>query len=222
MHGTHLDPSGSSYWFAAAKRGASHSMPSSTKQDLRAQLRALRIAIPQQEQELAAINLASNVQKLPYFLDAKNIAIYWPHDSEISPMILMHRALELGKQCYLPILRVDYKQKLSFASYTTNMPVIKNRYDILEPELNYAKLIDLIELDIIFTPLVGFDSQGHRLGRGGGFYDATFADLSDIPHKDWPKLVGLGYDCQEAATIPMEHLDWRLDSVITESRILEF
>lgn len=195
---------------------------SNPKQDLRSKLRAMRSAIPQEDQEIAAINLASNVQKLEYFRDAKNIAIYWPHDSEISPMILMHRALELGKGCYLPILRVDYKQKLSFASYTTNMPVIKNRYDILEPELNFAQLIALSDLDIIFTPLVGFDNSGHRLGRGGGFYDATFADLSDIPHKDWPKLVGLAYDCQEADEIPTEHLDWRLDSVITESRVLNF
>lgn len=221
MHGTHLDQPGSSYWPAATAWEASPLMTSS-KQDLRIMLRALRAEIPQKEQEIAAINLASNAQKLSYFIKARNVAIYWPHDGEISPMILMHRALELGKKCYLPILRVDYKQKLNFASYTTNMPVIKNRYDILEPELNFAKLIDLNSLDIIFTPLVGFDNSGHRLGRGGGFYDATFADLSDLPHKDWPKIVGLAYDCQEVADVPMEHLDWRLDSVVTESRILEF
>src|SRR6185369_6950544 len=105
--------------------------------------------------------------KLHSFDNAKHIAVYWPHDNEISPLLLMHRALEMGKKCYLPVLRVDYKQKLAFASYASNMPVVKNRYDILEPELNFATIIPLTSLDIIFTPLVGFDKNGHRLGRGG-------------------------------------------------------
>lgn len=190
------------------------------KSELREHLRTTRAQLSTAFQESAAASIAKHAQQLPEFERAQHIAVYWPHDNEISPLLLMHAALDQGKHCYLPVLRVDYKQKLGFASYTNTTPLVKNRYGILEPELNFANIIPLAELDIIFTPVVGFDKQAHRLGRGGGFYDATFADLSEMSATDWPFLVGLAYDCQEVKTIPIEDNDWHLDAVITETRTI--
>lgn len=195
-------------------------MPPLNKDELRKNLRALRANLSLAAQEAAAKNLTEAAQQLPQFKAAQRVAIYWPHDHEISPLLLMHAALDQGKKCYLPVLRVDYKQKLAFASYISTTPLVKNRYDILEPELNFANIVPLTDLDIIFTPVVGFDKNAHRLGRGGGFYDATFADLAEIPHSEWPYLVGLAYDCQEVNAIPVESNDWQLDAVVTESQLI--
>lgn len=190
-----------------------------SKKELRLQLRATRESIPPQKRDLAATALCNNILALPYFATAKNIALYWAHDNEISTLPLINHAIEQDKHCFFPVLLIDPHQKLAFASYTPETPLIKNRYGILEPELGFAFITRLIDLDIIFVPLLGFDSNGRRLGRGGGFYDATFAELHKSSSNKWPKLVGLGYDCQHVTEIPADTWDWQLDAIVTESNI---
>ncbi len=194
----------------------------SAKQKLRQQLRAARHAIPAPQRAKAAASMCAKVSQLPFYNTAHSIALYWPHDDEIDAMPLLNAALQQHKRCFLPVLLLDPQQKLAFASYTPTTPLIKNRYGILEPELNFASLIDIIDLDIIFVPLVGFDSAGRRLGRGGGFYDATFAGFHHHHTKKWPKLVGLAYSCQHVDEIPADVWDWQLDAVVTESDIFNF
>lgn len=192
------------------------------KQQLRQQLRAARHAIPNPQRTKAASSMCAKVAQLPYYSAAQNIALYWPHDDEIDAMTILNAALQQHKRCFLPVLLLDPQQKLAFASYTPTTPLIQNRYGILEPELNFASLIAVVDLDIIFVPLVGFDRSGRRLGRGGGFYDATFAEFHRHTSKKWPKLVGLAYSCQHVDEIPADVWDWQLDAVVTESDIFYF
>lgn len=192
------------------------------KERLRLQLRAARNAIPDPQRDAAAVGLCTKVFQLPFFNSAKNIALYWPHDDEINTMPLLNAALQANKQCFLPVLLIDPQQKLAFASYTPETPLVKNRYGIPEPELGFATLCSVFDLDIIFVPCVGFDSLGRRLGRGGGFYDATFAEFQKSTSKKWPKLVGLAYSCQHVDEIPADIWDWQLDAVVTESDIFAF
>lgn len=193
-----------------------------SKQELRSQLRAARGSISSAQRDRAATDLCNNALQLPYFNSASKIALYWAHDNEINTTPLIQAVLEQGKECFLPVLLIDPHQKLAFASYTTETPLIKNRYGIPEPELTFSSITRLIDLDIIFVPLVGFDNKGRRLGRGGGYYDATFADFHKSNTNKWPKLVGLGYDCQHVDEVPADIWDWQLDAVITESEVFNF
>jgi 5-formyltetrahydrofolate cyclo-ligase len=68
-------------------------------------------------------------------------------------------------------------------------------------------------LDIVFTPLLGFDRKGHRLGQGGGYYDATFEFLKQKSH---PYLIGVAYECQQLDEIVCNEWDIDLHGVITE------
>ena len=193
-----------------------------SKPELREHLRALRRELSPAVQETAADNIRRYAGSMDAFIDAQNIAVYWPHDAEINTLPLINYTLAQHKKCFLPVLWLRTRQTLAFASYTLDTPMVKNRYGILEPDLSYSFLIDLHKLDIIFVPLVGFDSQGWRLGRGGGFYDATFADLHQNKQSNWPKLIGLAYSCQEIAHIPVDSWDWQLDAVVTEEKIHQF
>ena len=179
-------------------------------------------ALTPEQKELAAASLCANVQTLPEYKEAKNIALYWPHDEEIDTLPILNNALHKHKTCSLPVLLIDPRQKLAFAVYTAETPLIKNRYGILEPDLAYAPLIGLTDLDVVFVPVVGFDRTGRRLGRGGGFYDATFADLHQASHKKWPNLIGLAFSCQEVDEIPDDSWDWRLNTIVTEREVLQF
>jgi 5-formyltetrahydrofolate cyclo-ligase len=72
------------------------------------------------------------------------------------------------------------------------------------------------EIDAIVVPGVAFSADGHRLGRGGGYYDATLAAL---PHA---LRVGLAFDVQVLPDVPRELHDARLDVLVTETRLLAF
>lgn len=109
---------------------------------------------------------------------------------------------------------------MRFFLYKRNDILHPNRYGINEPKDTPS--IDTETLDIILTPLVAFDRQGHRLGMGGGYYDRTFSFLlnqADIPR---PKLIGLAYACQEVPSLSPDPWDVPLHGVVTERKIVIF
>ena len=69
--------------------------------------------------------------------------------------------------------------------------------------------------DVLLVPLLAFDTSGHRLGYGGGFYDRTLEKL-DIP------AIGIAYAGQEVASLPAEVHDRRLDMILTEQGLRQF
>ena len=68
---------------------------------------------------------------------------------------------------------------------------------------------------MLLVPLLAFDTSGHRLGYGGGFYDRTLEKL-DIP------AIGIAYAGQEVASLPAEVHDRRLDMILTEQGLRQF
>jgi 5-formyltetrahydrofolate cyclo-ligase len=62
---------------------------------------------------------------------------------------------------------------------------------------------------------VGFDAALRRLGRGGGYYDATLAGLARRVTR-----IGLCFECQLVPALPEEPHDAPLDLVATEDRLL--
>ena len=77
-------------------------------------------------------------------------------------------------------------------------------------------------LDVMLLPLVGFDSEGRRLGMGGGYYDATLAYLRSRRRWRKPLLVGVAYACQQLKEVPAEPWDVRLDMILTEKGLIRF
>ena len=80
----------------------------------------------------------------------------------------------------------------------------------------WAPAVDPRELGCILMPGVAFSEDGLRLGRGGGYYDATLRDLPDAAR------VGLAFDAQIVPTLPREAHDATMDAVVTETRVLSF
>ena len=70
----------------------------------------------------------------------------------------------------------------------------------------------------MLVPLVAFDSLGHRLGMGGGYYDRYLPRLSpECP------LIGVAFACQHTdAPLPREAWDVPLHAVVTENAVLEW
>jgi 5-formyltetrahydrofolate cyclo-ligase len=80
-----------------------------------------------------------------------------------------------------------------------------------------AASAETLNPDILLVPLVAFDSEGYRLGRGGGFYDRTIAELK----AQRPLVtVGLAFAAQHMLRVPREPHDQRLDWIVTEEGAL--
>ncbi len=96
-----------------------------------------------------------------------------------------------------------------------------NRFGIPEPIARGRRLTLPWNLDLLLMPLVGFDTDCHRLGMGGGFYDRTLAYLR--LRRSWrrPRLLGLAHDCQRIERIEPRPWDIPLESVITECRVYD-
>ncbi|WP_340677536.1 5-formyltetrahydrofolate cyclo-ligase [Paraglaciecola sp.] len=184
---------------------------------LRRQFRALRQQLTDAQQEQAAHALLTKCLNAPAVCAANTIACYLTNDGEINPKYLIEWCWQQHKSVLLPILHPTLPGHLVFIEYQSNSLMIKNKYGIPEPEYMAEKVVTLSNIDIIFTPLVAFDSTGNRLGMGGGYYDRTLASLSHQPHAT--QVLGLAHDCQQAATLPIQSWDIPLHGIITPSQI---
>jgi 5-formyltetrahydrofolate cyclo-ligase len=135
----------------------------------------------------------------------------------MDPAPLLELLWSAGKQVYLPVLVPFSRQKLWFARFSPGDMLACNRFGIPEPVRR--SLIKPLALDLVLTPLVAFDTAGHRIGMGGGFYDRTFAFLQRRQHWHKPNLVGLAYELQKQATIKPNNWDVPLDAIATETRV---
>lgn len=186
---------------------------------IRQQLRQQRGALSSRQQQRAAENLATQLTRLPIFRYSKRIGCYLANDGEIDPAIVLAIAEAAGKSCFLPVLHPLKVNRLHFARCRPGDTMKPNRFGIPEPSLSTAQLSPPWSLDLILLPLVAFDTQGNRLGMGGGFYDHTLTFTSNH-RRGRPRLLGLAHSFQQVDNIQPKSWDIRLQGIITEKAAL--
>lgn len=191
-----------------------------SRQDFRRAIRHKRNQLSDDFQHQAKLNLAEQFFSLEEINSAQHIALYLSADGEIDTTPLIEQLWQLGKQVYLPVIHPFSKGHLLFLQYTPDSPMVLNKYNISEPKLDQTKIIPASSLDIICTPLVGFDSSGHRLGMGGGYYDRTLEPW--FKTRQGPKPLGLAHDCQHVETLPIESWDVPLPKIVTPTKIWQW
>lgn len=166
----------------------------------------------------------------------KNIAVYLPQSGELDLSFLIKNLWDLKQNLYLPLIQNNAQNNskiLKFGSYTPETLCQANAYfekfniQILEPiqPLQTLSLINPADLDLILLPLLAFDSQGTRLGMGGGYYDATFSFIKTIKNNSpkKPYLLGCAYEFQQSEIlIPKDPWDLGLNSVLTPENFYIF
>ena len=187
--------------------------------DTRKQLRNARSSLTARQQIHAAEKVAQQITAQLFFLQARSIGVYLCNDGEIDPTNIVERAIELEISCFLPVIAKQGENTLNFAAYDPSTPLMKNKFDILEPFASDQLLRHPSELDVIFLPLVGFDRSGSRIGMGGGYYDRALAFM-DKEDKTKPTLIGLAHSCQEIRHIDRQLWDIPLHLIATENEII--
>ncbi len=183
-------------------------MNPASRASVRRRIRHARRALSPPEQQQHADAVARRFVAARVMLTFKRFAVYAPSDGELDPSPIAERLLDANKIVTLPV--VERSRELSFYRYDADMRIVRNRFDIPEPDSSVAALVPTAILDVVLVPLVAFDDAGIRLGRGGGYYDATFGARRHA------LLIGLAHELQHHDGIAPQHWDVPLDAVITE------
>ena len=88
----------------------------------------------------------------------------------------------------------------------------EGRYGMLEPT-EACPIVEKQEISLILTPAVCFDRGGHRIGRGGGYYDRFLQGYTGCS-------VGLCRSQFVQSWIPTESHDQAVNFIVTETEII--
>ena len=193
-------------------------IPIDPRHSLRREMRDLRKALAPMQRMQAAEAVAARLQSLDAFRSAHDIAVYFAVQGELPLLHTVNAARSSGKHLWMPVVRDD--GALGFAPWSAAAPMQANRFGIPEPVVAISSWRSGMELDLVLLPLLAFDRSGNRLGTGAGYYDRSFAALTQGQRPRQPILVGVAYAAQEVPMIAAESWDVRLDYVITEREMI--
>lgn len=161
----------------------------------RARLIAARQALPvaQRQKAEAAIVQALAEER------GKIIGIYWPFKGEPDLRAWATARRAEGARIALPVV-VEKAAPLVFREWLPGAELARGIWNIPIPAEGAA----VLHPDLIIAAVVGADTQGYRLGYGGGYYDRTIEALRLAGHA--PRLIGIGFAAQAIPTIfPLPH-----------------
>ncbi|HEX4499735.1 MAG TPA: 5-formyltetrahydrofolate cyclo-ligase [Scandinavium sp.] len=190
----------------------------SARQHIRQTIRQHRRALTPEQQLYFADQAANRMMAYTPVMMAHTVALFLSFDGELDTRPLIEQLWRSGKKVYLPVLHPFSPGNLLFLHYHPRSELVVNCLKIQEPKLDVRDVLPLNKLDVLITPLVAFDTQGQRLGMGGGFYDRTL--------QNWQRYglqpVGYAHDCQQVDTLPVEKWDIPLPAVVTPSKVWQW
>lgn len=181
---------------------------------LAAQRSAHHKAHGEAEAQALAEFVSPNADKQLGAISDKIIAAYLPMGGELDPRPLMQALRKNGNSICLPVC-INEDAPLVFRRYRHNDALLPDDMGIAAPRATAQQVTP----DIVLLPLLAFDGQGHRLGRGGGFYDRTLAELKK---RNDCRFIGLAFDMQMVDKCPIAPHDEALHAVLTPSKRHDF
>jgi len=169
-----------------------------TKPELRKAIRVRLAALPPEVMAEKSAALCLAVTHTPEWQDARSVAFFSPLASE--PNIdLLWAVLGERAVCYPRIHGDD----LVFIRVPSREALLESaRWNLLEPPHRDEHVVAIDEIDLFFVPGVAFTVDGHRMGRGKGYYDRLLAHpLFRSP------AFGVCFAEQLVAHLPMEDHD---------------
>ena len=154
----------------------------------------------------------ANLQSLPNFSSCKTVLLYHSKESEAPTHEIIAELIGHGHRVALPCSDAKTK-KLEARLIRSLADLTPAGFGLMEPDAKKCPLIPTGEIDLVIVPLIAFDSRGHRLGYGHGFYD-RFLKTVKCPS------AGLAFGVQAHERLPHEAHDSPLGCIVTEKRII--
>jgi len=179
--------------------------------ELRERLRSFDRAVMSERSTQAAERLAET----PEFRRAEAVMIFLPLRDEIDARPVALRAWQSAKVVTVPLVSHAQKHMIPLVIRSLDDPMDVDAFGLRAPMSGEPYPVELI--DLVVVPGLGFDLTGHRLGRGGGFYDRFLAQPGFAGD-----TCGLAFDEQVVDQVPAVEHDWPVDMLVTDRRVVRF
>ena len=177
------------------------------KKELRRYIREQKRHFTSQQLGEMSLCIMSSVLTHPRIQEADTILKYHSLPDEVDTHSALDQLLAMGKKVLLP--KVVSDTEMTIHEYTGADSLQPSEpYGILEPTTPELSIINC-QLSIAIVPGMAFDKQGHRLGRGKGYYDRFLSRIPNI------YIIGVCFPFQMLESIPSESTDVVMDEVIT-------
>lgn len=178
-------------------------MKTDDKQSVRKRIRRLVGTMSEEEKIAQSAAVWNRMEQMPVFRESRHILMYWAMADEVLTQEFIRR-WNGEKTFYLPAIDGD---ELVVKRYVGEDSLVAGQqFGIPEPDGPVVN--DLSAIDLVVVPGRAFDSDGHRLGRGRGFYDRLLPKMPDT------KKAGVCYDCQLLPSVPVQENDFLMDFIV--------
>jgi 5-formyltetrahydrofolate cyclo-ligase len=186
------------------------------RKQIRLRMRALRKAYPEAALLERSARIVARVGALEAYRTARSIGLFWPLSSEVDLRALDQRARAENKAVYYPVMdRIPSGFSTGFALTASSEELAPRSGRFAEPPPEAPRAVRG-EIDLVLVPALAVAADGHRLGYGAGFYDATLPDFCPPA-----RSLVVVFDFQLLAELPALPHDIPCQIIITDTRTLE-
>ncbi len=180
------------------------------KAELRAKLRTIVGNFPAEKRLADSQKLCENLKSQAFFQKARSVLFFasLPDEPDLWPLI--NETLAGKKLVALPCFDADNRMYQPRRITDIHVEILSGKFGICEP-MDTCVAVPLDDLDAVLVPGLAFAADGHRLGRGKGFYDRLLENFAGTK-------IGIAFDEQILDSIPAEENDVRMDFVVTPAR----
>lgn len=170
-----------------------------TKKEIRQLIRERKAVCTMEERQAQSKDICERLMQTEQWKEAQIVLLYHALPDEVNTEMLLSTK---GKHILLPVVVGDDLELREYCGTTH-----EGAFHIQEPvgEL----FVDCESIDLAIIPGMAFDHEGHRLGRGKGYYDHL------LPRLTKAYRIGICFPFQILEYIPSEAHDIPMHEVIT-------
>ncbi len=174
-----------------------------TKKELRQIIRQRKEQHTADESSFVIDNLKKNLR----FAKANTLLLYNALPDEVQTSELIESLVAESKTVLLP--RVTNATYMELRRYTGINDMQVGAFGIMEP--TGELFTDYDKIDVAVIPGMAFDNEGHRLGRGKGYYDRFLCKMPGV------YKIGICHLWQMVANVPSDEYDIKMDCIISRN-----
>lgn len=177
----------------------------SPKQQLRKTIRQRKKQYSLEQRQAWSSDIEQRLLAHPRIKAAHVVMLYYALPDEVDTRHLVDALLAAGKTVVLPKCVDDAHMEPRL--YTGPSDLAEGLYNLLKPA--GAPYADIHRIEVVVVPGMSFDDEGHRLGRGRGYYDRFLEQLPEV------YKIGVCYHFQRVDHVPTDPYDRAMDEVVS-------
>ncbi|MFC1675768.1 5-formyltetrahydrofolate cyclo-ligase [Planctomycetota bacterium] len=183
------------------------------KKQLRSKLRGFLSGLSREELKAKSSYACQNLLSLTEFQEADTIMMFLSMPAEIDTTEAIVSAWQQGKTVLVPKVCQEKGRMIAVEINSLEDGLTTDPAGLRNPISDVAVTFERI--DLVVTPGLGFDRTGHRLGRGGGYYDRFLDNRRLLASK-----CGFGFSQQIVDSVPISQHDRSVDFLVTDEEVV--